>query len=144
MVWLLSSSVSVDEAPQALSSIIAEVKKLAKLGISSAELSEIKRYLSGALPVRSMGTLRAVCDGALESYLQCGEADCLSRMLSAIGSTSTDSVNKIIRTTLKPDQATMVIAGNAKAIKLIREKVFSPQAKAVTASMSKPALNHAH
>ncbi|MBI4532873.1 MAG: insulinase family protein, partial [Candidatus Melainabacteria bacterium] len=127
LVWLLSSSMSAEEAPQAVSSILAEVKKLVKLGLRSDELSEIKRYLVGAIPVRTMGTLTAVCDGVLESHLQCGEADCLARTLSAVVSTSTESVNKIIRTTLKPDQATLVIAGSAKAIKSIREKVFTPQ-----------------
>ncbi len=132
-IWSLSVRSPPDVVHKAVQTLLLETKKFTRSGVTQEELSEAKRYLIGATAVRGMSNLSVAAKSILESALQVGEPDFMPRLLNGISDATVESVNRVIRGHLKPDQATMVIAGGPQTIKTVREQVLSPPSKTGTA-----------
>lgn len=142
--WSLSVSISPSAVSPAVKVITSETRKLAKSGASAEELSEAKRYLLGAVPVKYFGTLPEAGQGIVNSILQDGEADYLPKLLSSIRSATVDSVNKFIQTSLKPDQACLVVAGNRDALREARKQVSADASRPGVRNASSPDARSTH
>jgi zinc protease len=119
--WSLSVNVEPNAVPITVQSLQDEFKKLVKAGVTNEEFAEAKRYLTGAIPVKQLGTHAAVARQILEAATQGCESDLMEGSLNAVRSASMDSVNKVIKNNLRPDQATLVIAGSGQSIKAVRQ-----------------------
>lgn len=127
--WSLSLVSPADAMAKAMQALLSETRKLAKAGVAPEELVEVKRYLTGAVPVRQMASLSVAARSILDSVTAGGEADFVPRLLGALSASTAESVNRTIRSLLKPDEATMVIAAGPQTMKNIREQVLSARPK---------------
>lgn len=119
--WSLSVNVEPNAVPVTVQGLQNEFKKIVKTGVTAEEFAEAKRYLLGAIPVRQLATHAAVARHILESAMHGSENDLMEGSVNAVRSTSFDSVNRVIKNNLRPDQATLVIAGSGQSIKAVRQ-----------------------
>ncbi len=115
-VWSIDMPLVSNLMPVAVRSIQAELKKFGRTGLTAEEYSEVRLYLTGALPVRWMANSQLAAHSILESVVLDGACDPLPLLQQGIRSSSLDSLNRFVRTTFKPDRATVVIAGTKQAI----------------------------
>ncbi len=115
-VWSIDIPLVSNLMPVAVRSIQAELKKFGKTGLTAEEYSEVRLYLSGALPVRWMASSQLAAHSILESVVLDGACDPLPLLQQGIRASTLDSLNRFVRTTFKPDRATLVIAGTKEAI----------------------------
>jgi len=121
--WSISLSPEPNAVPYVVRTMQNELRSFTKNGVNQQEVTEAKRYLAGAIPVRSMSTIGSVSKNILDSVLQGGDPDYLARVMAGIKTATTESVNKLIRNTFKPDQASLVVAGSGQAITAVRNQV---------------------
>ena len=79
-------------------------------------------YLLGSIPVRKFATLSSVARTALNSSLHEDDPNGYLSAMDSVRSANAESVNKIIRGSFKPDQCTLVVAGNAQTIRAARSQ----------------------
>jgi zinc protease len=115
-VWSIDMPLVSNLMPVAVRSIQAELKKFGRTGLSAEEYAEVRLYLSGALPVRWMANSQLAAHSILDSVVLDGACDPLPLVQQGIRSSSLDSLNRFVRTTFKPDRATLVVAGTKQAI----------------------------
>lgn len=115
-VWSIDMPLVSNLMPVAVRSIQAELKKFGRTGLSAEEYSEVRLYLNGALPVRWMANSQLAAHSILDSVVLDGACDPLPLVQQGIRSSTLDSLNRFVRTTFKPDRATLVIAGTKQAI----------------------------
>ncbi len=118
-VWSLDIPLVSNAMPQAVKFIQNELKKFGRTGLNAEEFAEVKLYLQGALPVRWMSNSQLAARAALESVMLDGSCDPLPSIHQGIRAATLDKVNQFVRTTFKPDRATVVIAGTKQAIQQI-------------------------
>jgi predicted Zn-dependent peptidase len=126
---LTSWSLIVPTAPEAVAkevnTINTELKAFVQKGMTPNEIQEVKRYLSGVICVRYMPNLSAAAKSVLDAALERAEGDFVGELLMKIANADSDSVNRFIRNVFRPDQATLVVAGDKQAIKQVQPKVDS-------------------
>lgn len=122
-VWSLTFAIDPRHLKAALATVEEELKKFSDVGLSGAELSEVKRYLSAALPVRLMSSTtnsaKTILDACLRqdaSTLK-ATANYQAELIDQIKSTDLQSLNNFIKDDFKPDQSIVVIAGSAQSTK---------------------------
>jgi predicted Zn-dependent peptidase len=92
------------------------LKKFGRTGLTAEEYSEVRLYLTGALPVRWMANSQLAAHSILDSVVLMELAIRCLYVQQGIRSSTLDSLNRFVRTTFKPDRATLVIAGTKQAI----------------------------
>jgi zinc protease len=115
-VWSIDMPLVSNLMPVAVRSIQQELKKFGRAGLTAEEYSEVRLYLNGALPVRWMANSQLAAHSILDSVVLDGACDPLPLVQQGIRSSTLDSLNRFVRTTFKPDRATLVIAGTKQAI----------------------------
>jgi zinc protease len=120
--WSVIASVEPNAVPTAVRALQEELHAIAKTGITHDECQEVKRYLLGSIPVRKFATLTSVARMALNSCLHDDDPNGYLSAMDSVRSANSDTVNKIIRSSFKPDQCTLVIAGNAQTIRAVRSQ----------------------
>ncbi len=115
-VWSIDMPLVSNLMPVAVRSIQTELKKFGRTGLTAEEYSEVRLYLTGALPVRWMANSHLAAHSILESVVLDGACDPLPLIQQGIRSSSLESLNRFVRTTFKPDRATVVIAGTKQSI----------------------------
>jgi zinc protease len=115
-IWSVDIPLIPNAMPQAVKAIQSELKRFGKQGITPSEFSEVRLYLSGALPVRFMANAELASRFVLESLLLGGKVNVLPELQEAVRHASTDSVNQFIKTSFRPDRASVVMAGTAQSI----------------------------
>jgi zinc protease len=130
MSWAFIWSVEPDAVPLAVSTLQAEMYKLSVDGIKPEELSEMKRYLLGALPVNELSTLAKTAETVLDTSIHADDGDTLFAELNAVRNATVDSVNKFIKTAMNPDDCTLVVVGPSQAIRALhaRPEILKPGA----------------
>ncbi len=118
-VWSLDIPLVSNAMPQAVKFIQTELKKFGRTGLTAEEFAEVKLYLHGALPVRWMSNSQLAARATLESVMLDGSCDPLPSIHQGIRAATLDKANQFVRTTFKPDRATVVIAGTKQAIQQI-------------------------
>ena len=78
------------------------------------------------LYLRHLSTLSLAAGTILESALQTADPDGLTPVLNNIRSATGESVNRFIRNSFKPDQSSLVVAGDTVAIKAVRKAITAP------------------
>lgn len=121
-IWSVIASVEPNAVPTAVRALQEELRTIAKTGITPDECAEVKRYLLGSIPVRKFATLASVARTALNSNLHEDDPNGYLSAMDSVRAASADSVNKIIRGPFKPDQCTLVVAGNAQTIRAARSQ----------------------
>jgi predicted Zn-dependent peptidase len=115
-VWFLDMPLVSNLMPVAVRTVQSELKKFGKTGLTPEEFAEVRLYLNGALPVRWMANSQLAAHSVLESVVLDGACDPLPAIQKGLRASSLDLVNRFVRTTFKPDRATVVIAGTKEAI----------------------------
>lgn len=131
VAWSFAIDVEPNAVPLTVAGLQKELKQFGKQGVTQEEFVEARRYLLGALPVRSMSTVGSAARSLLNSSIRSEEADSQSALLANLRSTNIDAVNRLIRHTLKPESATMVVVGNSQSIRSTRNQVASQASKEI-------------
>ena len=142
--WSLLLSVDPSAVPLSIKTVRNELKTIAQTGVTSEELVEVKRYLLGSLPVRTQGTLGAICNSMLDSAEHSDTVNGYIAQLSSVRAATVDSVNKVIRNVFKPAESTVVIAGGAQSIRAGRNSSVpdaTESANPDSSSSSQPAVS---
>jgi zinc protease len=125
VVWSLSLSVQPDVVLHTVRTLLREARGLSKGGLSPLEVSEIKRYLAGSLPVRCLSDINSASRNILDSTLQSNWPDFYQPLLTGVYSLSPDSLNKFLQNSFKPDQSTIVVAARPDTIRNLRKQALS-------------------
>lgn len=123
VAWSFVVAVEPNAVPAVVETIQAELKQLSGGGISADELTEMKRYLLGALPVRSMSTISGIAETLLETCEHFQEGEGVYNEINSVRAATVESVNKTIRNVLRPSEATLVIVGSPQSIRSVRSQV---------------------
>jgi zinc protease len=118
--WSLTLSPEPNAVPYVLRTVQNELRNFTRNGVTQQDVTEVKRYLLGAIPVRSMSSIDAASTTILESVLQGGDPDYAGQILSQLKLVTAESVNKLIHSTFKPEQAALVVAGSSQSITAVR------------------------
>jgi zinc protease len=102
---------------RAQDALTSELKSFSQLGMTQEELAEAKRYLIGHLELSSMSTLSKASRAILTQVEQGNDGGYLARLLNEINGENLENVNRFIRTTFKPEQATVVLAAPPEFLK---------------------------
>jgi zinc protease len=107
---IIRAGVAPDNVPRAVSSIDAELSKLAAGGPTDRELAESKQYLIGSMP-RTLET-----NVGIATFLQTAELFGLGldydlRLPGLLESVTQEQVSEAARALLDPSRATIVVAG---------------------------------
>ncbi|HEY9788661.1 MAG TPA: insulinase family protein [Candidatus Obscuribacterales bacterium] len=140
--WYLSVPVESNAVSRAVAAIKNELKGFAKNGLTPAEAAEVKRFLYGALPIRYMQNLSLAAKSILDASLQRAEGDHLGELLLKVRNANPESINKFIKTVLRPEQSSLVIAGDRGVVKQIpslRDSELSQEAADKTMEAAGPA-----
>lgn len=117
VAWALNIPVEPNIVPTVATIVQAELRKFARTAITSEEFSEVKRFLVNAVPVRQFSTATDAAKTILECYIQSGGHDGFNEQLTNLRSAKLDNLNKFVRSDLKPDQSSLVIAGTTATMK---------------------------
>ncbi|MBY0356832.1 MAG: insulinase family protein [Candidatus Obscuribacterales bacterium] len=134
-LWSLSLNVDHNSVPLWVKAIKQELRLLTKNGITQNELDESKRYLAGYLPLKTAGTLTAVSRSIIDAVTHNETTAFNAAQTVGVQSATVESVNKLIRTTFKPEQSTVIVAGSAQSIKAVHSQ-YKPANQ-----QTKPAAN---
>jgi zinc protease len=107
---LVRAGVNPANVPRALASIDEELSRMARDGVTGAELSDAKRYLIGSLP-RTLET-----NGGIAAFLHTADffglgVDFDQRLPGLLDAVTREDVHDVARTFLAPERATIVVAG---------------------------------
>ncbi len=99
----------------ALDLLREEWGRMARDGVSEAELVAAKRFLNGAFPLRldSTGSIARMLVGLQENRLG---IDYVDRRSSLIGAVTAGDVQRVARRLLSPDKLTIVVAGSPEGL----------------------------
>lgn len=128
--WSLNLAVEPNAVSNAARTIKTELRKFSREGITPEEFAETKRYLQGLIPVRHQSTLGAIADDIVESAEHSDTAYGYTAKMASLKNSSLESVNRLIKTVFRPDQATVVIAGAGHSIKSVRSGEQQSKAEA--------------
>lgn len=125
VAWSMTISVEPNVVPIIVQSLQNELKQFARTGVTADEVFETKRYLLGAIPVRGFSTIGSTAKTLLDASVHTEEGENYWTVLNSLRAANVESVNRVIKTALKPDQTTMVILGSPQSIRSVRNQVAS-------------------
>jgi zinc protease len=107
---------------QTVRAVLDEIERLKKEGPSNKELSNSQSYILGSF-VRGRETPQQIADDLWLIESQELGSDYLERLLKGVGGTKRDDCERLIDTTIKPDELVVVVVGQADALKGSLEKI---------------------
>jgi zinc protease len=110
--WFSSSNERVGEALRILRN---EWARVARHGVTDAELAGAKRYLTGEYPLRFQGNAN-IATQLLGLQLSGLDADYVNRRSNLIETVTAADVARVARRLVQPDALTLVIAGRPEGI----------------------------
>ncbi len=119
IAWALNIPVEPNIVPTVATIVQSELRKFARTGTTPEEFAEAKRFLVNAVPVRQFSTATDAAKTILECYLQSGGHDGFNEQLANLRAAKLDNLNKFVRSDLKPDQSSLVIAGTTSTMKRV-------------------------
>ncbi len=123
--WSLIVPTEPEGVGREVNTINTELKAFVQKGMTPIEIQEVKRYLAGVICVRYMPNLSAAAKSVLDAALERAEGDFVGELLLKIANADSESINRFIRNVFRPDQATLVVAGDKQAIKQVQPKADS-------------------
>lgn len=123
--WSLIIPTEPEAVAREVNTINNELKAFVQKGMTPNEIQEVKRYLSGVICVRYMPNLSAAAKSVLDAALERAEGDFVGELLLKIANADAESINRFIRNVFRPDQSTLVVAGDKQAVKQVQPKLDS-------------------
>lgn len=120
--WSLIVPTEPEAVAREVNTINTELKAFVAKGMTPVEIQEVKRYLSGVICVRYMPNLSTAAKSVLDAALERAEGDFVGELLLRISNADSESINRFIRNVFRPDQSTLVVAGDKQAIKQVQPK----------------------
>lgn len=117
--WILDVNLTEAKLPGITGAIKNQFRELLNTGLNSAELSEMKRFISGQVSVNRLGDVIHCADSIVDAVSTEREPDYWFNLPSVIERTALGDVNQFIKNEFQPDKACVVVAGSKKAIKLV-------------------------
>lgn len=117
MVWCLSIPAEPKLVLRTMASVRHELGRFVQSGMSLDELNEVKRYLTGAIPVRQMSNISDISKSILESSITGASPDIMQHTLKQLRALTLTTVNKFIKEEFKPDLSSTIVAGTRQAIR---------------------------
>jgi zinc protease len=117
--WILNLNLSEAKLPGITGAIKQQFKELLTTGLSNAELSEMKRFISGQVCVNRLNDVIHSADSIIDAVSTDREPDYWFNLPAAIDGTTLVEVNQFIKNEFQPDRACVVVAGSKKAIKQV-------------------------
>lgn len=114
-IFTAESSVRNEKTDSAIQEILFEINRIQKEKVDSMELSRMKNYLSGSF-ARSLEYPEAIANFALAVAKYHLPADYYQKYLKTLASVSSDDVLRTANALLQPNNAHIVLVGNAKQI----------------------------
>ena len=111
-----SSGTANGRVAETLSVLKAEWRKMAEHGVTAAELSDAKTYLTGSYPLRftSSGNIASIL---VSVQVQGLGMDYLEKRNSLVEAVTLDQVNRLAKTLLDTDSLTVVVVGQPEGLK---------------------------
>ncbi|HEY9773593.1 MAG TPA: insulinase family protein [Planktothrix sp.] len=110
--WSINMPLESAAVSKATNLMQNELRLFGLKGITQAELTEAKRYLTNSLPVKQASNSQQAADSCLEAVEAGATPNYLETELDDIQNASFDAVNRFLHTEFKPEQATLVVAGD--------------------------------
>ncbi len=129
LAWSFAIDVEPASVPITVSALQNQLMELSANGVKQQEFVEARRYLLGAIPVRTMSTLGSTARSLVHESIYNQDHNHHSNLLANLRATNLDSVNRMIKHTLRPETATMVVVGNSHAIRSTRNRVNAQTAR---------------
>ena len=107
---MVRAGVSADNVDRTIASIDAELAAVVSQGFTEQEIADSKRYMVGALP-RQLETSAGIAGFLLNAELHGLGLDYDRRMPDLIRGVTYDAAMDVARALLRPDAATIVVAG---------------------------------
>lgn len=120
--WSLIVPTEPDAVSKAVTTVNTELKNFVKNGLTLNEIQEVKRYLAGVVSVRYMPNLSVAAKSVLDAALERSEGDFVGELLLKIANADPETINRFIRNVFRPDQSTLVVAGDRQAIKQVQPR----------------------
>jgi zinc protease len=127
-VMNVSSSTVNQSAPQLLSLLKEECKKMRDSDVTEKELTDAKTYLIGALPL-SLTSTDSISSLLLSLRLDDLPVDYLDRRTAEIQNVTLADVRKLSQRLLDPDRFTIVLVGNPQGLKNVETLETLPNAE---------------
>lgn len=108
--WYAAAGVNPASVEPAIAAILDEMRRLQDEPVSAAELADIQAYVTGSLPLR-LETNEGVAQAMLDMALYDLGLDYLEHFAQRIAALTPEIVQKAAQTHLKPDVATIAVAG---------------------------------
>jgi len=111
-----SSGTANERVAETLSVLKDEWRKMSEHGVTAAELSDAKTYLTGSYPLRftSSGSIASIL---VSMQVQDLGMDYLERRNSLVEAVTLDQVNRLAKTLLDTDRLTVVVVGQPEGLK---------------------------
>ncbi|MBC7999996.1 MAG: insulinase family protein, partial [Leptolyngbya sp.] len=120
--WSLIVPTEPDAVSKAVTTVNTELKNFVKNGLTLNEIQEVKRYLAGVVSVRYMPNLSVAAKSVLDAALERSEGDFVGELLLKIANADPENINRFIRNVFRPDQSTLVVAGDKQAIRQVQPR----------------------
>jgi zinc protease len=124
LAWSFTVTLEPSAVPSTVQNFQSELKQLARSGVTPEEFNEVRRYLLGYIPVHHLSnygqTARSLMDASMHSD---GSDNNYFAVLNSLRLANVESVNKIIRNALRPDQTSLVVMGPPQSIRSVRNQV---------------------
>jgi len=101
--------------PQAIEDLLAEMRKISSQPVAKQELSNVKNYLAGAFVIR-LETQSGLADQLAMVKLMDLPGDYLETYVTRVRSVEPDGVLKVAKKYIHPDDAAIVVVGDAAKI----------------------------
>lgn len=118
--WSLTLPAHPNTMTGTVNAIHTELRKFVKVGVTNQELNELKRFMIGALPVRSMQNTTLAARSILDFYLRFGVPDLVPECSANWRTLTADNLNKFIRNVFKPDMSSLIVAGDKQSIRKVK------------------------
>lgn len=115
IVWSINLPVEPNMISEAVSMVQEELRRFARSGVTKDEFSEVRRFLLNALPVKQLSDTADAAKTTLD-YLEQGQIF-YNDQINRLRASNLDNLNKFIRSDLKPDQSSLVVAGTKQTMR---------------------------
>lgn len=114
--FLISTAVQTEVTAPALTEILTEVGKMREAPVSDRELQDARNYLAGTFPLR-LQTTDGVASRLAELLLYDLPLDYFDSYRDRILQVTAEDVLRVAREHLRPDEFTVVVVGDASAVR---------------------------
>lgn len=136
--WSLIVPTEPDAVSKAVTTVNTELKNFVKNGLTLNEIQEVKRYLAGVVSVRYMPNLSVAAKSVMDAALERSEGDFVGELLLKIANADPETINRFIRNVFRPDQSTLVVAGDKQAIRQVQPRSDSEMRAPASDSVAPP------